>query len=230
MGGYQDQLIPWDELCPGLLAPVPPVTSVPQPCGHLLWPCHGDQGQTKLIPCLETVPVSREWNWCQAGCPAGSSFPGGKEKADVHPPPQSLWGQQWHLDTPLLRPGDTVAWPQWCLRDWEMSQVSQIPAVPWLCPAGSATGNPKSSKCIPSASLSSSFPSGIYRYCSLNHITPSHSTGHGHSLSHALGMGMGSCQLPGAQGSWKKGMRSHPGAGCEGSHRESSVSPEPQLG
>lgn len=49
-GGYQDQLIPWDELCPGLLAPVLLVTSVPQPCGHLLRPCHGDQGQAKLIP------------------------------------------------------------------------------------------------------------------------------------------------------------------------------------
>lgn len=86
--GNQDQLIPWDELCPGLLAPLPPVTSVPQPCGHLLWLCHGDQGQTKLIPHLEAVPVTREWNWCQAGCPAGSSYPGGKEKAGVCLPPQ----------------------------------------------------------------------------------------------------------------------------------------------
>lgn len=92
-GGDQDQLIPWDELCSGLLAPVLPVTSVPWPCGHLLRPCHGDQGQTKLILDLETVPVNREWNWCQAGCPAGSSYPGGKEKAGVCPAPHSQWGQ-----------------------------------------------------------------------------------------------------------------------------------------
>lgn len=104
------------------------------------------------------------------------------------------------------------------LRDWEISQLSQIPAVPWLFPAGSAIGNPKSSKCIPSTSLSPSFSSGIYLYCSLNHITPPHpswSAGHGHSLSHALGVGIGSRQLPGAQGSCQEGMRSHPGAGCD---------------
>lgn len=93
-GGDQGQLIPRDELCPGLLALVPPVTSVPRPCGHLLWPCHGDQGQTKLIPCLERVPGNREWNWCRAACPTGSSYPGGKAKAGVCSPPQSQW-EQW---------------------------------------------------------------------------------------------------------------------------------------
>lgn len=55
-----------------------------------------------------------------------------------------------------------------------------------------------------------SFPSRIYLHCGLNHINaphPSQSAGHGHSLSHALGVGTGSRQLPGAQGSQREGAR-----------------------
>lgn len=53
----------------------------------------------------------------------------------------------------------------------EISQLPQTPAAPWLCPAGSATGKPKSSMCIPCTYLSPSFPSGIYLYCGLQRIT-----------------------------------------------------------
>lgn len=146
--------------------------------------------------------MNRERSWRRAGCPAGSSYPGGKERAGVCPHPRAggdsgdIWdshGTRGHSGmAPVMSEG--------------ISQSSQIPAAP-----GSATENPKSSVGIPSASLSPRFPPGIYLYCGLNRVTPPHpsqSAGHGHSLSHALGVGMGSRQLPGAWGSRREGMRS----------------------
>lgn len=77
-GGYQDQLIPWDELWPGLLAPVPPVTSVPQPCGHLLWLCHGDTGTNQAYPVLGDCPSEQGMELVPGSMPSWTKLSRGK--------------------------------------------------------------------------------------------------------------------------------------------------------
>lgn len=221
-GGDRDQLIPWDELCPGLLAPVLPLTSVPQPRARLPWPCHGDQGQTRLVPSSEFCPGKQGTELAAGRMPGWISYPGGKDRAVCATSPEP----RGHIPGTATGPGDTKAQPQQHLGDWESA------ARPWPCPAGSATGNPKSSRAFPLPPFPQvSFVGFIFTADETFPGVPNH----GHSLSCALGVGMGSRQLPGTQGSQWEGVRSWMGfpqssAGSQGSCRESSVSPEPELG
>lgn len=77
----------------------------------------------------DSVLVNRERSWRRAGCPAGSSYPGGKERAGVCPHPRAggdrgdIWdshGTRGHSGmAPVTSEG--------------ISQSSQIPAAPWQC-------------------------------------------------------------------------------------------------